>query len=109
MIYKKTWKYILVRDYPDYGYYRPKSLKDFSDVYKNDIGGYLEGYRNLSQFGDCWIYDEALVINNSKVSENAMVAGKASIDDNVEVYGNAKVSGHANISENAKEIGRAHV
>jgi hypothetical protein len=56
MIYKKSWKYILIKDnYSDF--YRLKALKNFLDVKRGDLGGYVEGYYNLSQSGDCWIYD----------------------------------------------------
>ena len=56
MIYKKSWKYILIKDnYSDF--YRLKALKNFLDVKRGDLGGYVEGYHNLSQSGDYWIYD----------------------------------------------------
>jgi hypothetical protein len=63
MIYKKSWKYILVKDnsilcmmkYPNL--YRPKALKDFKDVKKGDLGGFIMNYYNLRQEGDSWIYD----------------------------------------------------
>jgi len=32
--------------------YRIQALKNFNNVKKGDIGGYVEGYRNLSQFND---------------------------------------------------------
>ena len=35
------------------GFYRVKALRDFNDVKKGDIGGYVEGEKNLSQYGDC--------------------------------------------------------
>ena len=66
MIYKKSWKYILVKDnnsnlcmmkkYPNL--YRPKALKDFKDVKKSNLGGFVINYYNLRQEGDSWIYDK---------------------------------------------------
>ena len=38
------------------GLFRIKALKNFNDVKKGDIGGYVECEKNLSQYGDCWIY-----------------------------------------------------
>ena len=35
------------------------ALKDFSDVKAGDVGGFVESEDNLSQVGDCWIYDNA--------------------------------------------------
>ena len=53
MIYKKSWKYILVKDdtpcCTEFNYFRPKALKDFSDIKKGDIGGYLKYFNNLSK------------------------------------------------------------
>lgn len=46
--------------------YHIRALKDFSDVKKGDLGGYVEGYHNLTQEGDAWIYGVAS--NNIKVS-----------------------------------------
>ena len=42
------------------GLYRIKAVKDFSNVKKGDIGGYIEGEKNLSHDGNCWIYDNAV-------------------------------------------------
>ena len=66
--------------------YRIKALKDFSDVKKGDFGGYVQQERNLSQFGNAWIYDNAKVFGDAKVCGNAWICG------NAKVYGNAQVS-----------------
>jgi len=39
--------------------YRIRALKDFGDVKKGDIGGYIQSKSNLSQEGNVWIYDAA--------------------------------------------------
>lgn len=131
MIYKKSWKYILFRDdyyfCIKYKYYRLKSLKDFSDVKKGDFGGYIRCYRNLSQFGDCWIYDNATVVDNAQVLENAKVYKDSTVRGYTKVYGNAivtdytvvcggakvhdnaKIYGHAEISGEARICGRAYI
>ena len=70
MIYKKSWKYILIEGNC---LYRIKSLKDFKDVRKGDIGGFIQGYHNLSQSGNCWIYNNAQVFNRARVFGNAIV------------------------------------
>ena len=70
MIYKKSWKYILVKN--NY-LYRIKALKNFSNVRKGNLGGYVSSYHNLSQSGDCWIYDYAKVTGNAIVSDNAKI------------------------------------
>jgi len=56
------------------------ALKSFGgDVKEGDVGGFVASEANLSQEGNCWVYD------NAKVSENAVVSG------NAKVYGNARV------------------
>ena len=97
MIYKKSWKYILTRVF-DF-YYRLKAVKNFSDVQKGDLGGFVDGYRNLSQEGNCWIYDNAWAKDNSRVSEDARISGFAKIFGNAQVYGKAKVYDSALVSE----------
>ena len=76
--------------------YRIKSLKDFGNVKKGDKGGFVEKESNLSQSGDCWVYDNAKVYNNAKVFDYADIYG------NAEIFGNAIVSGNARVYGNAK-------
>ena len=60
MIYKKSWKYILIRDDSfkcnTLNYYCLKAVKDFGYVRKGELGGYVQGYNKLSQSGNSWIY-----------------------------------------------------
>lgn len=74
--------------------YRIRALKDFGVVKKGDLGGYVEKESNLSQTGDAWIYDDAKVMDNAIVKENA------TLHHNAEVYDKAIVSGLASVNEN---------
>ncbi|WP_066753412.1 hypothetical protein, partial [Proteus myxofaciens] len=66
-------------------------------------GGWIEKKENLSQEGDCFIYDDAMVFGyaqiqgNAIVAEDAIVYGNAIITDSAKVYGKAQVYGHAYI------------
>ena len=88
--------------------YRIKSLKDFGNVKKGDKGGFVEKEENLSQSGDCWVYDNAKVYNNAKVFDyadiygNAEIFGNAIVSGNAMVYGNAKVYHYAMVYDNAE-------
>ena len=73
------------------GLFRIKALKCFGGVMIGEIGGYVESENNLSQLGDCWIYDNAIVHGN------AVVVGKAIVCDNAKVYDNAQICGNAQI------------
>jgi len=119
--------------------YRIKALKDFNNVKKGDLGGYIEKESNLSQeynawvsgnakvfgnamvygyarvydnamvYGDARVYDNARVSGNAKVYGNAMVYGDARVYDNARVHGNARVSGNARVFGNAEVYGNAWV
>lgn len=95
--------------------HRIEALRDFGDVKKGDKGGYVENEDNLSQRGNCWIYDNAVVYSNAKVYGNAVVREDAKIYDNVKVCGNARVydnatiSSNANVCDNAMVRGKANV
>lgn len=102
-------------------YYRIQALKDFGDVKAGDIGGFVASEDNLSQEGDCWIYDTASVLEDAQVygnasirnyacvSGNAKVKGEAVIQDYARVHGNCVIDGKAIISGNAKISGKAIV
>lgn len=75
--------------------YRIRALKDFSDVRVGDLGGYIERKENLSQKGNCWVYNNAYVFGDARVYGNAYVFDNAYVFGSAEVYGNAKVYGSA--------------
>src|SRR5574337_551685 len=75
--------------------YQIKALKDFGDVRKGDLGGYIEKEDNLSQEGDAWVSGNAHVTGDARVSENPRVSGDAWVSGNARVSGDARVSGHA--------------
>ena len=101
------------------GMYQIKALRDFGDVKKGDLGGYIHKEENLSHFGNCWVYDAASVCdnahigNNAKVKDNAFVFGsavvgayaivseRAVIKDSAEVLGDARISGGACVRSRA--------
>ena len=51
--------------------YRIEALKDFGNVKKGDKGGFIEKEDNLSQYRNCWIYDNARVYGNALFRDNA--------------------------------------
>lgn len=95
--------------------YRIQALKSFNDVKEGELGGYVGSEKNLSQSGDCWIYDdacafdEAQIKDNARVYDNAMVYGVGSVHDNARIYGNSQVFGCAYVRNNANVLGNAKV
>ena len=61
--------------------HRIKALRSFGDVKAGDIGGFVESEDNLSQEGNCWIYDDAIVKDKAKVLDIAEVKGNAQVLD----------------------------
>ncbi len=94
-------KYIILKDEKledGFGWlYRIQALKDFGDVKAGDKGGWVSGYYNLSQQGNCWIYDDACACDDSCVSDNAKLKDDAFINENVYVSGNAIIEKNARL------------
>ena len=107
--------------------YQIRALKDFGDIKKGDLGGWIEKVENLSQKGNCWVfgnawvfgdaqvfgnacvYDNAWVFGNACVYDNAKVYGDARVYDDVQVFGNACVYGDVQVSGTAQVYDDAHV
>ena len=41
--------------------YQIEALKDFSNIKKGDLGGWIEKESNLSHLGDCWVSGLSLI------------------------------------------------
>ena len=76
-------KYEILKDefieFNDRKLYRIKALKDFRDVKKGTVGGYIESEQNLSQEGDAWVSGDARVSGNARVSGDARVLNRHSV------------------------------
>lgn len=97
--------------------HRIRALKDFVCdgifIRKGDKGGFVQWEQNLSQDGNCWIFGNAVAMEDSTVKDNAslhdqaMIFDKSIVCDNASLYnftamfdksmsaGNSVLSGHA--------------
>ena len=90
--------------------HRIRALKDIgTSVKKGDLGGFVESESNLSQEGNCWVYDSAKVFGSAEVYDSAEVFGSAEVYDSAEVYNSAKVFGEAKVCGKAEVYGNAKV
>lgn len=105
----KKYDLIKVEDGKNIGLFRLKALKDFADIKKGALGGYVEREDNLSQEGECWVAGDAIVFGNARVYDDAFVCGNARVYENARVYGEAHVSGNARVFEEARVYEEAHV
>ena len=86
--------------------HRIVALRDFSNVRKGDIGGWIEKEENLSHEGNCWVYNNAFVCDNAKIFNNAkifshsIIFNNATIFDNVCIFDNTKIYGNTLIYGN---------
>lgn len=80
--------------------YRIKALRDFADIKKGDVGGFIESEKNLSQEND------AMVSGNARVYGNAWVSGNARVSGDAMVYGDAWIKNNKDYTT-IKGFGRA--
>lgn len=78
-------KYELTDETNGSGLRRIRALRDIPryGVKEGDLGGWVESEGNLTQEGDCWVFDNAQVCGNAQVFGNAMVCGNAQVFDAV--------------------------
>lgn len=81
--------------------YRIQALKTFTKpggynpvVHVGELGGYVEAEDNLSQDGNCWLFDKAKVKDGGKVLDDAIVYDKSLISKNSIIRGRSVIGGH---------------
>lgn len=60
--------------------YRIRAARDFGEVKKGDIGGLVEDDNNLSQIGDCWLFDDAKAFNGAYIGGGLKMRGSSEIN-----------------------------
>ena len=104
-----------VREFLGETLHQIQALKDFSDVKKGELGGWIEKEMNLSQDGNCWISGDARVFGDARVYGDAIVCGDAivygyaEVCDDAKVHGDSKVFGDAAVYGNARVSGDAKI
>lgn len=86
--------------------YRIQALKDFElingkKINAGEYGGWIESSQNLSQYGNCWIDDDACVYDDAFISGNALVCDSSCVCESASIRENAIISGSAIIKGNA--------
>lgn len=94
-----TSKYRLTnetKEIDEHTLYRIEALRDFRDVKKGDLGGFIEDIEQLSEDGDCWVYDDACVFDASRVTGNARIIGTSRVRDS-RITDNTIVDGNSDL------------
>ena len=81
--------------------YRIRALKDFGSVKKGELGGYVSGEHNLSQYGSCWIAHEAIAYQHSQVRVFAQIIDRAMLGGNAIAAGGCVICNDAIITGDA--------
>lgn len=81
--------------------HRIRSLRNFGDVHKGDLGGFIEKQENLSHINGCWAYDDSMIFGNARVSGNATIYDQGKVFENAHVFCYARISDNANVYGNA--------
>ena len=68
--------------------HRIRALRDIPavGVKMGDLGGFVESEKNLSQCGNCWIFDSAIAMDNAWVTGNAQMHGHSQMFDNAKLW-----------------------
>ena len=86
--------------------YRIRALKDFRDVEAGDLGGWIQSENNLSQKGDCWVYDEAKCMDYAKIYDNSTMHNNSVMCDFSEIHDNSRMYGDSELNNSAKLYGK---
>ena len=73
------------------------------------IGGWIESENNLSQEGDCFVYDNAMVYGDAEVCDNAIVFDNAKVYGRAIIGNDAEVSGNTMVYSNAMVFGNSRI
>lgn len=92
-------------DYNGSHIYAIKALRNFDNVKKGDIGGFIEKEENLSHDGNCWVDRGSIVADNAFVSENAIVGSHSYVGGNARIFGNAIVNCFSTVTDDASVSG----
>jgi hypothetical protein len=85
--------------------YRIRALRNFGDIRRGDLGGYIENESSLAHDGEAWVQDAAQVYGpNGSVMDNARIRGEAWILGRVD--GDAQICDLVVIGEGAHVGGR---
>ena len=89
--------------------HRIEALRDLKYVKKGDKGGFVQDERNLSHFGDCWIFDDSKAYGKSSVQKNAWLSNNAQICGDAVAEGNTWIDNHSIVCEKALITNNARI
>ena len=122
-------------EHPEYKQLRRiRALIDIgTDVKAGDLGGYVESAYNLSQYGDCWLYDDSrmfdhsrmrgnsqmhdhslmldysIMLDNSRMHDNSMMLDYSRMFDYSHMHGNSRMHDHSEMRDYSQMHGNSRM
>ena len=87
--------------------YKIRALKNFSDVKKGDLGGWVSSENNLSQEGNCWIYDEAKCMDNARMYDDSCMYNYSEMYDSSRMHGDSKMYDSSEMHDSSTMYGNS--
>ena len=81
--------------------HRIRALRDFGDIKKGDIGGFVENENNLSHKGNCWIYDDAKAMDDSIMYDNSRIYDKSELHDDSIMHNYTRMYDYSELHNNS--------
>ena len=82
--------------------YRIRALKNFRNVKAGELGGWVSGKHNLSQEGECWIYNEAKCMDNARMYHNSTMYNNSVMCDFSEMHGRSEMHNYSAMYDNSR-------
>lgn len=70
--------------------HRIRTARDFGNIKKGELGGFIEKEENLSHNGNAWVCGNARVCGDAQVYSDARVYGNACVHGDAQVYRTAQ-------------------
>jgi len=99
----------ITKEWEGHTLYRIRAVRDFGFVRAGTLGGWVESEINLSQEGNCWIYNDAIVCDKARVKDDAYVFQSGIVKDEARVEDWSQVWGHAVVGDIAVLRGNSQI
>jgi hypothetical protein len=97
------------QEYKDGLRFRIKALKSFSDVKRGELGGFVTHANNLSQSGDCWVYNNAKMYDNSAIYDNSVMYDFSIMRDKAVMYDDSAMYNFSQMHNNSSMWGNSEM
>ena len=81
--------------------YSGREIFQIQSTDTNELGGWVQGYHNLSQDGDCWVHDSAIVCDHAMVCGDALVCDQVVMTNYSRLFGSACLFGSVTLRDRA--------